>query len=636
MVPATVQPARVNEFLLGNSIRLNTNPAVSPDMTLDFDSLCTDLENEPKLLQNSPSETVGTTLRLLPKSEFSINGESFYLVESQRTGDYAIVTRGRQNLPFKEMREVLGVRVVPLYWGNFILLKNFVLENEPNSTIFPRADGSLEKTSIGVGARFTTLHWPAVAWTMAQLGVSLTANQNSIPRELVYDPDAMLQDKLSECPFPFIGRSVPEGHQGQSVHGMSHASVITYLKYGLHRKGIVWGFNADHQPIGGRFDAVENELVAGSLFASYITYDLSPELTQTQMVENDEELENAFFDIVDQDLFKAVADRLENFEISIDQTELKRLVTYLTPAMKKMKRRDELYTGIRNHHFTTPEGRRFFKELSIDELPGQTTPETLAVCLAMVEEIGVHVQYVAPNIGFQKNFPYEDNEELSEKVRQLYTMAEKFGVSIGFHSGSGKSAENYGVCGRATNGNFEVKTSGRYTYEMGVALSQSSNPEDRKLWEDWYSFTRELAVRGAFSGNEVQKRFAREFITHALRTESKTEAAVFGSEESLRTALAELSPSPDHMFWFEYNFLYVLAGGGRLDQLGDHSRTGYEQRERFYTISDEGQLRFARRIAEYLIFLTESTGMVTAKKAGETRKKLAAYKSPEDMYDDIS
>ena len=30
-----------------------------------------------------------------------------------------------------------------------------------------------------------------------------------------------------------------------------------------------------------------------------------------------------------------------------------------------------------------------------------------------------------------------------------------------------------------------------------------------------------------------------------------------------RAALESLPPSPEHMFWFEYNFLYVLAGGGK-------------------------------------------------------------------------
>ena len=58
-----------------------------------------------------------------------------------------------------------------------------------------------------------------------------------------------------------------------------------------------------------------------------------------------------------------------------------------------------------------------------------------------------------------------------------------FGVSIGFHSGSGKSAENYRVMGEVTGSRLEIKTSGRYTYEMGVALFQSKNAADQALWQ---------------------------------------------------------------------------------------------------------------------------------------------------------
>ena len=84
-------------------------------------------------------------------------------------------------------------------------------------------------------------------------------------------------------PFPFIGTNVPEGHQGQSVEGMSHGCVLAKLKTGFHRRGIAWSFNADHQPIGGKFDDREDALVAGCVLASYITFDLSPELAQTKV-----------------------------------------------------------------------------------------------------------------------------------------------------------------------------------------------------------------------------------------------------------------------------------------------------------------------------------------------------------------
>jgi hypothetical protein len=62
---------------------------------------------------------------------------------------------------------------------------------------------------------------------------------------------------------------------------MSHGCVLSKLKTGFHRRRIAWSFNADHQPIGGKFDAREDALVRGCVLASYITFDLSPELAQT-------------------------------------------------------------------------------------------------------------------------------------------------------------------------------------------------------------------------------------------------------------------------------------------------------------------------------------------------------------------
>lgn len=64
---------------------------------------------------------------------------------------------------------------------------------------------------------------------------------------------------------------------------MSHGAVLTKLRHGFHRHGIPWGFNADHQPIGGKYDAREDALVRGSLFATYITFDISHELVVTEV-----------------------------------------------------------------------------------------------------------------------------------------------------------------------------------------------------------------------------------------------------------------------------------------------------------------------------------------------------------------
>lgn len=642
--PVKAVPSSINRFLVDNGIWIRENPGISPDMTLDFGALLQEVRDEGACLAGlsggrAPEEVAEEleSVILWPKSRFSVDGNAFYLVESAATGDCGLLSTTGEGLPF-DAAEGVGEEqtLIPLYWGNLINWKNYVLADSPDSTIFPRAAGPLEHTSFGIGARFTTLHWPGVAWAMKHLGMSLTANQNSVPRELVYDVEAMGEGKLTEMPFPFIGGSVPEGHQGQSVQGMSHAAVVTYLKYGFHRNAIPWGFNADHQPIGGRFDEIEDKLVEGSLFASYITYDLSPELANAELISDPKALETEFDRIVDKELYEKVLEKLADSNIAIIEEEVRRLVTYITPAMIKMKRRDELYTAIRTELFDSEAGRRFYKELSIDELPGRTTPETLAVCLAMAEAMGVDFQFVAPNIGFQKNFPYRDNEELRKKVGVLYAMAEKFGVSIGFHSGSGKSAENYRICGSVTSGRFEVKTSGRYTYEMGMALSKSTDEGDRHLWEEWYDFTRRLALQGAFADNEVQRRFAREFITRSLEHEGHATEGVFDSPERLGKVLASLPPSPDHMFWFEYNFLFVLAAGGSAEKLGDHGPEGYEQRRRFYAISEEGRLLFARRVARYIIFLAETTGVVSKRDAEKARNTLDAYFEYRDLLGDIA
>ena len=191
------------------------------------------------------------------------------------------------------------------------------------------------------------------------------------------------------------------------------------------------------------------------------------------------------------------------------------------PPMQKMKRRDEQYAAARAAAFTTAVGRAYLRELSIDELPGLTTPETTAVMLALCEALGMPVQFVAPAFGFQKNMPYPDDAALRALIQKQWDVCARFGVSIGFHSGSGKSAENYRVMGDVTGSRLEIKTSGRYTYEMGVALFASKNAADQALWRDWYRFTLDLALAGAFSADATEQKMARTFVTDALATAGK-------------------------------------------------------------------------------------------------------------------
>jgi len=613
----------INSFLLQNNLRIASNPCVSPDFCLDWATLSANVAKG--------------AVKVWPKSQFETAAGSWTLVEDT-TGDTAWKLAAKAGVNAVAVLAngvaVEGGAAFPASFANLLKLKNLVQEHNSASTIFPTAAQKLGQRSLGIGARFTTLHWPAVEWAMSALEIGVTANQNSIPRELVYDVDAMLAGKLDTVPFPFIGTNVPEGHQGQSVEGMSHGCVLSKLKTGFHRHGIAWSFNADHQPIGGKFDVREDQLVTGCVLASYITFDLSPELAQTKVADD---AAGWVKTNVPADLVTKVKARVASAGLQLNEAEFAKLLAYVWPSLEKMKVRDEKYAAARAKLFTTSLGREYLRELSIDELPGLTTPETTAIMLSLCEALGMKIHFVAPAFGFQKNMPYPDNAALRVLIEKQWNVCKQFDASIGFHSGSGKSAENYQVMGEVTGSRLEIKTSGRYTYEMGRALFASKNPSDQALWKDWYTFTVELAIKGVFSTDATEQKFARVFVVDALEKAGKP-TDVFASEATARTAIEALPADPEHMFWFEYNFLYVLAAKGKAEKsaLGDHSAAGYEQRARFYSISDEGRLNFSKNVASYIVFLAENTGLASKERCAGASKVLQSYTTMEQLLNGIS
>src|SRR5688572_907543 len=464
----------INRFLLEHNLRIATNPCVSPDFCLDWQALSDQLR-------------AGKLLKVYPKSRFETKEGAWTLLDGAN-GDCAWRLQGSSEKLHDGIELSDGTQAFPATFANLLQLKNLVQEHNPQSTIFPGATEKLGQSTLGIGARFTTLHWPAVDWAMSALSLGMTANQNSIPRELVYDVDVMLAGKLDTVPFPFIGTNVPEGHQGQSVEGMSHGCVLAKVKTGFHRRGIAWSFNADHQPIGGKLDSREDALVAGCVLASYITFDLSPGLGQTKTPDDPGAWGKAN---VAAELVTRVTGRVASAGLALTEAEFARLIAYVWPSLQKMKRRDEKYAAARAKLFTTAVGRGYLRELSIDELPGLTTPETTAIMLALCEALGMKINFVAPAFGFQKNMPFPDNAALRGLIEKQWGVCRQFGASIGFHSGSGKSAENYQVMGQVTGGRLEIKTSGRYRYEMGRALFASKHPADQALWRDWHRFTLE-------------------------------------------------------------------------------------------------------------------------------------------------
>jgi hypothetical protein len=109
------------------------------------------------------------------------------------------------------------------------------------------------------------------------------------------------------------------------------------------------------------------------------------------------------------------------------------------------------------------------------------------------------------------------------------------------------------------------------------------------------------------------------------------------SRSSGRCAARSTPASASTPFFFEYNFLYVLAAGGRPDKtaLGDHSPGGYAQRARFYSISSEARLNFSKAVADYILFLAATTGLVEANRCATAAARLERYTSLVEMLADM-
>jgi hypothetical protein len=110
-------------------------------------------------------------IKVFEKSGFETAAGNWQLCECQETGDFGWILTPSAPIagaaaPFSSKKQMItggsGLKLFPATWENLLTLKNLILEHDPGSTIFPTATGTLQKKSLGIGARFTTMHYPAV------------------------------------------------------------------------------------------------------------------------------------------------------------------------------------------------------------------------------------------------------------------------------------------------------------------------------------------------------------------------------------------------------------------------------------------------------------------------------------------
>ena len=309
---------------------------------------------------------------------------------------------------------------------------------------------------------------------MAQLGLGLTANQNSIPRELVYDVNAMLDGQPRHRPLPLHRRQRARGPPGPERRGHEPRLHAVQAQDRLPPPPDPLGLQrrppADRRqvrrprgPAGRRLPARELHHLR-PLPRAGLDHRAGGAAAGRSAARPRRGARSASGrgwprpgSRVDEDAFAELWPR--------SGRRCRRCSGGTTSTARRASRA-----------FTTAVGRAYLRELSIDELPGLTTPETTAIMLALCEALGMAIHFVAPAFGFQKNCPSPTTRPCAPLIARQWAVCAQFGASIGFHSGSGKSAENYQVMGDVTGGRLEIKTSGRYTYEMGRALSASTRP----------------------------------------------------------------------------------------------------------------------------------------------------------------
>ncbi len=394
----------------------------------------------------------------------------------------------------------------------------------------PRAVGAVPR--LGIGARMSTAVWPAIWRAMDEGRFWANAIQNSV-REL-----NLLEDVLAARPprsnYLYGFGTLEEGHTGSTFEGLWTAGVIEALKTDTHP---VYGADADHITVrrgpGGMQRA--QRVIEAARDYTFFTLDVS--------------------DVVNYGTAPAEAGRAEGIRDKYRE------------ALDVVQ---ELCSHIRRVKGYAP----FDLELSIDECPPRTVAATcltaeaeLAFLIEALQQRGITITHVAPNVGIVKGEDYGDTGGLAEfegRIRRLHDIARERGVILDFHSGDDLCPAVRQAIGRATRGWNHFKVSPSLQVIFGEVLHETHPDRFRPWWDDTLAYARREAAAGS------------DFAVRCLRQYEESE---------------DSAPSPHHAVFHHYNFAAV----GRRDANGQ-----FTSRERFYGLPAEFYLAYHDRVRRFL------------------------------------
>lgn len=395
----------------------------------------------------------------------------------------------------------------------------------------PKAAGSASR--MGIGNRQTVTVWPGIFVAMREVGGPSEIVQNSAYRELA-PMDFIMSPPSQEAAYLPGHGSLNIGHTGSSIQGLWLYGVVSAIEHGFTEP---YGADLDHIPVKSSDAAgIENAKRLINLGRNY-----------------------TFFTLDTSYLFNLDAEDMgERYGAAIDAAVV-------------------MFNHIKSLKVNEP----FDFEFSLDEGPAINTPEEQEYVLRELTKRGVSVQFIAPNVGFEKRVDYrlpDGLPALEARVKALSEIAAKYGALLDFHSGSDKSSQTYQTISRACGGNLKLKVSGKLQLILSEVLADL-DPEFFNFWWDWTLRTTQAEAKG---GSEVAAKYAKLV------------------EERRAAEGANFKRSPKDLFFTDFSFSMV----GAKDEIGR-----FLYRERFYSLKPEVQAEYTRRVKEYVIKLAEDLNL---------------------------
>jgi len=328
--------------------------------------------------------------------------------------------------------------------------------------------------------------------------------------------------------------SLSIGHTGSSIEGFWLAGVVGHIENGVSEP---YGADLDHIPVktaGPEGIARAKYLIDCGRHFTFFTLDTS-----------------ALFDFSKSDLG-------ERYDAAID-------------------------AAVELHHYIKQikQGEAFDYEFSLDEGPEITEPAELRYCLERLTRAGVVVNFIAPNVGFEKRLDYRKPDgmpALEARVKEMAAIAAEYGALLDFHSGSDKSSLTYQTISKAAGGKIKLKVSGK----LQLILSEVIADLDPEFFAEWWDYTLVSAKAEADSGSAV----AAEYVK-LIEDRRATEGASFRR-------------LPQDRFFTDFSFGMV----GAKDAHG-----AFMHRDRFYSLTPEVQAEYTKRVVAYVTKLAEDLGL---------------------------